>query len=308
MTATNDIHIAILLTCHNRQAKTTKCLYSLKTALVNHNKQSKEKIIIEIFLTDDGCTDGTVEAARNIFPNASTLHILHGNGNLYWAGGMRFCWKEAIKRNKEWNYYLLLNDDVELMNSVFSELLDAEQYEFSKYGIHGLVSGITCDTIDCSKTTYGGSKWVNKLLFTMTLLNPTGEPQPCDITNANILLVPTSIVSKIGIFHDKYQHSIADYDYSNTARINQLPVFVTANYCGRCAHDHNDYDTEADKIKAMSLSERKNYFNNPLHSNKDYMHFIRRIAPIRLPIVWIGRTLNVYFPNLYYTLKRIMKM
>lgn len=307
MTTTKKIHIATLLTCHNRREKTTRCLLSLQEALASYNNQYETKIAIEVFLTDDGCTDGTVEAAKKIFNDESTLHIIQGDGKQYWAGGMRMCWQEAQKKQKEWNYYLLLNDDVVLTNNVFSQLFSAEHYANDNFSNEGIISGITCDPNNMRQTTYGGSKWINKILFTHTLINPSGNPQPCDLANANILLVPVTIVEKIGIFHAGYQHGIADYDYSNTARKQGIPVILTANYCGLCEHDHNDYETEKRKVLSMSLKEREKYFNNPIRSSKDYIRFIKRTSPIRLPLVWFGRTINIYLPSLYYTLNKLMR-
>lgn len=297
------MNIAVLLTCHNRKQKTENCLNSFLKAIDFYNNSHKTTINYKIFLTDDGCTDGTAEAIRNILPDKSTLHVLHGDGYLYWAGGMRMCWKEALKSDISWNYYFLLNDDVELMNCVFSELFNAEQYTLKNIGAEGLVSGITCNPEQPAQVTYGGSVWTNKMLFTHKRLNPIGTPQPCDIANANILLVPAIIVKKIGIFYDKYQHSLADYDYSIMAHKAGFPVILTANACGYCQHDHNNQNAESKKIIGMSLTERKKYFQHPTRSNKDYLSFIKRVCPLRLPIVWIGRTLNVYLPRLYYTLR-----
>lgn len=299
--------IAVLLTCHNRREKTVKCLRSLKDALIAYNTTAKEIISIEIFLTDDGCTDGTSDAVSSVYPEENILHILRGDGNLFWAGGMRLCWREAMKHHAEWGYYLLLNDDVELMPNVFSELFKSELYAVEHAGKEGIVSGITCSKAIPHKMTYGGDVWINRIMATSKRLKPNGQPQLCDITNANILLVPQIIVDKIGIFYEKYRHGQADYDYSFMARKMGYPVILTAEFCGFCEKDHLDKDTIAKKIIAMSLKERKEYFSNPIHSNRDYLRFIRRISPIRVPIVWIGRFLNLYCPKFYYRIIGIRK-
>jgi GT2 family glycosyltransferase len=292
--------IAILITCHNRCQKTISCLRSLKQALEVYNENHEGKINIEIFLTDDGCTDGTSERARGVFSDSCVLHILKGDGNLYWAGGMRFCWREALKQDRQWEYFLLLNDDVELVDIVFEELFAAQHYAIKHYGKEGLCSGITCAKDDHNKLTYGGSVWVNRFLATQKRLVPNGKPQLCDLTNANILLVPQKVVDDIGIFSDNYKHSAADYDYSYKARKAGYPVILTANFCGTCNNDHIDSKAVAKEIMNMSLKQRKSYFSHPLHSNEDYLHYISQTAPLRYPIVWFGRQMNLYFPKLYY--------
>ena len=117
-------NVAILLTCYNRKLKTLTCIKDLLQAIKAYGE---DKMNYSIFLTDDGCTDGTVEALEERFPKIK-IHIIKGNGNLYWAGGMRKAWNEAMKKYAEWDYYLLLNDDVELLPSLFETLFETERY------------------------------------------------------------------------------------------------------------------------------------------------------------------------------------
>ena len=71
--------IAALITCFNRKEKTILCLTNLfKQPLLNNFE-------LDVFLTDDGCTDGTAEAVGKMFPQ---VHIIKGDGNLFWNRGM----------------------------------------------------------------------------------------------------------------------------------------------------------------------------------------------------------------------------
>lgn len=296
--------IAVLLTCFNRREKTLSCLTSLYRALDVYNDKSDNKIDLSIYLTDDGCTDGTGEAVRNNFSDKD-INILQGTGNLFWAGGMRFAWNEALKKHQEWDFYLLLNDDTDLIDNLFDELIDTHKYSLKKYNKSGIYSGITSSKSDHNKMTYGGDVWKNKFLGTSTRLKPIGKPQMCDMTNANILLVEKEVVDEIGIFYSGYSHGKADYDYSSQARKKNIPVLLTANFCGRCDNDHKSKKEVAEFVKNMSLSERKRYFSSPIHSDKDYLKYIRRNIPFRYPMVYFGRMMNLYFPKFYYMLNRI---
>ena len=182
--------------------------------------------------------------------------------------------------------------------------METHEYALKHYGKAGIYSGICCDPKDHEKTTYGGSVWVKKLMASGRRLSPIGKPQPCDMTNANILLVNKGVVDELGMFHKGYQHGIADYDYSIQAKKHGFPVMVTSGYCGMCANDHGGKEERQDKILKMSLSERKAYYRHPLHSNSDYMTFIRRNAPLRYPFVLLGRFMNVYFPKWYYKMRK----
>lgn len=296
--------IAVLLTCFNRREKTLSCLNSLFEALDDYNNKSENKIELYVYLTDDGCTDGTADAVRNNFSDKN-ITILKGTGNLYWAGGMRFAWNEALKKHDEWDFYLLLNDDTDLLDNLFEELLDTHKFCIENYKQSGIYSGITSSKFDHNKMTYGGSIWKNKFLGTSIRLKPIGKLQMCDMTNANILLIAKCVVDKIGIFWEGYSHGKADYDYSIRARKNNIPVIITANFCGRCDYDHTNPDEIAKNVMQMSLTDRKKYFSHPIRSNKDYLKYIRRNMPIRYPMVYLGRLLNLYLPKLYYKLNRV---
>lgn len=298
------MNIAVLLTCFNRKEKTLSCLGSLYNALSLYNDKKRNKIDISVYLTDDGCTDGTGDAIKNNFSDKD-ITILQGTGNLFWAGGMRFAWNEALKKHNEWDFYLLLNDDTDLLDNLFDELMNTHKYCLENYKKSGIYSGITSAKSDHNKMTYGGDVWKNKFLGTSIRLKPIGQPQMCDITNANILLVSKKVVDTIGIFWNGYIHGRADNDYANTARKKGIPVLITANFCGRCDNDHKSSEEITEAVISMSLSERKKYFSNPIRSNKDYLKYIRRNMPFRYPMVALGRLLNVFCPKLYYKLNGI---
>lgn len=297
------LNIAVLVTCHNRKDKTLSCFNTLFVALdhYNHGLNDDEKVNIVTYLTDDGCTDGTVDAVRELFKDKE-LNIIEGDGNLFWNGGMRVAWNEALKRHNEWDFYLLLNDDTDIMENAIDELLKTHEYCIANYGRDGIYSGITCSKTDDS-VSYGGTIFTNRFLAKTRQLGPTGEPQLCDLTNANILLVSKDVVDKIGIFWEGYKHGIADSDYAMKARKNGIPVLLTSCFVGRCNYDHDHDKEESDKVMAMSLKERKKYFSKPTRSNRDYVKFVWRHETVRLPMVLLGRFLNVYFPKFYYSIK-----
>lgn len=300
--------IAALLTCHDRRVKTERCLSSLLNALSVYNDNHNDAVRLEIFLTDDGCSDGTADAALGVVGDKVPLHILKGDGNLFWAGGMRYCWGAALKRQSEWDYYLLLNDDVEMMENLFEELFDTQEFNKEHFGLEGLCSGNTCWRDNPQKRSYGGRVWVSRFWATHKPLEPTGEPQMCDLVNANILLVPQRVVDKIGILYKGFRHGEADYDYGIMARKAGFPVVVSAHFCGIADNDHVDHNKQkSDKVISMSLKERKEWFKNPLHSNQDYLCYVRRVAPLRFPLVWLGDCLRLYFPKFYYRLNGMRK-
>ncbi|RYE16254.1 MAG: glycosyltransferase, partial [Sphingobacteriaceae bacterium] len=84
------MQIAVLLTTYNRKQKTVTCLEHV------FNQQLPVGVEISVYQTDDASSDGTAEAVRQQFPQ---VILLNGTGQLFWAGGMRYTWSEALKKD-----------------------------------------------------------------------------------------------------------------------------------------------------------------------------------------------------------------
>ena len=223
--------IAILLTCYNRKNKTLSALSSLQKAA----QCFKYPLKISVYLTDDGSTDGTSEAVRASFPK---VVVLPGTGSLYWAGGMHNSWKEAVK--KEYNGFLLINDDTDVYEDLFIKLKQTEEHCVKHFGQKGIYIGSTRDP-KTGNFTYGGGVITNKFLFKRKMLQPNDTIQECQVGNANIMYVSSDVVKKIGILSNKYIHGLADFDYTLEAVKNKIPVLIASDYCGYCTHDHQDF-------------------------------------------------------------------
>ena len=81
--------IATLTTSYNRKKLTLRALSSLVA------QELPQNISIIHFLVDDLCTDGTAAAVSKSFP---AVNIVSSKGNLFWAGGMRFGWSQAVRQ------------------------------------------------------------------------------------------------------------------------------------------------------------------------------------------------------------------
>ncbi|MBQ7180169.1 MAG: glycosyltransferase family 2 protein [Bacteroidaceae bacterium] len=286
--------IAAVLTCHNRREKTLRCL----EALFRSTDNMEERPCLAVFLTDDGCTDGTAQAVQKAFPDRD-IRITRSEDDLFWARGMCLSWRKAMEEGMSWDYYLLLNDDTCLLPDGLNTVIETLAHCCRQTGKEGLISGLTVSDDAESRITYGGMRWRNRWLGINEMVVPEGEPLPCDETNANILLVPRSVVERIGIFHDGYRHSCADYDYALMAGRHGIPSFVTGFPCGVCDFDHPDQWGKQKKLEQMTRAERRAYFAHPLTSSADHLLFVRRNTPLRYPLVWLGRWMNIYCPGLY---------
>ncbi len=298
----NNIKIAAILTVHNRREKSLACLKHLLAATDTFNQKGK-KIEMSVFLTDDGCTDGTATAVRQTFAE-SDIHILQGDGNLFWAGGMRYAWQAAIDSGTSWDYFLLLNDDTNVRENLFTELLEADDYGLSVKGKRGISTGITCQPGNEELITYGGFNYANWTKGRRVTAKPTGKPQQVDLVSGNILFVHKDVVNSIGILYEGFRHDLADHDYNLTAKRHHFPVVATAHICGECADDHDSNKDEILRLKSMTLKERKKYLSSVTHSDHDYLLLIRRKLPLRYPMTLVVRTIRLYCPSVYYYINK----
>lgn len=286
--------IAVLITCHNRKEKTLSCLAHLFRAA----ESSQENVTLHLFITDDGCTDGTAEALLQTFPDAE-ITILQGSGNLFYNGGMRLAWSHAMERGG-FDFYLLMNDDTDVLDNLFDELFRAHEYCLTNYSKVGIYSGCTSSKDNFGKTTYGGSVYKSKFLNICKRLDPSGVPQLVDVANANILLVHQTVASRIGIFYDKYIQCLSDYDYSLVARKKRIPVLLTAKYCGRC---NNDHVFTLDSYSKLSFYERKKMLYSPFgFYARERLIFLKRHFWYRYPFIVIEMWVKLFFPRLHIKL------
>lgn len=109
------------MTCHNRKSKTLATLESL------FQQRSIDEIGHKVYLVDDGSTDGTSQAVQQKYPQ---VKLFSGDGNLFWNGGMRIAFSEAMK--DEPDYYLWLNDDTVLASEALNTLLTTSRQLFEQ--------------------------------------------------------------------------------------------------------------------------------------------------------------------------------
>lgn len=285
------MRICILLTCYNRKQKTLNCINSLynsvSLSLVAHQ--------CDIYLTDDNSVDGTSEELKLLYPD---ITIIKGNGELFWAGGMRVAFKKAQASGKSYDYYLPLNDDVELFENAIEELFtDIEKINRKEY----ILIGSTVDK-KTNNFTYGGRKLRNNYNIYSNIVIPNNiKPQLCDLGNANIMLIPSDVIKRIGFFSEKYTHGIADYDYTLRAKKNSIPTYVSSKFLAFCQDDHgNNWRSSSHH----SLKERVKFLKSVKGlSYKEYLIYIKEYFPLYFPRAWAQLWLKTLFPFFWDKIK-----
>lgn len=293
------MRIAILLTCYNRKDKTIRCLKSLHDSYI----RTGSKHHIEIYLTDDGCTDGTSDAVKTLDLDF-IVHVLKGSGTLYWNGGMNHSWKEAISHGG-FDGYLWLNDDTIVLDDFWNDINVADELAISKFGKKGIYVGSTCDS-DGGVFTYGGFDFLSYWTLKDKFILPNGKDfQLCQCAHGNITYISDEVVRKMGILCERYVHGGGDHDYTYLAYKAGFPVLVMPHYCGICENDHGG---ENKRFEQMTLKERIKFLKSPFGLNlNNTLLFNSRCFPLRVPFVWTMGYLKAIFPKMFYAIYRFLR-
>ena len=288
-------HIAIIISVYNRREHTLACLDSVSVSWGMWQKSQ-----IEIFLTDDGSSDGTAQAIQaRRYP--MKINILKGDGTLFWNGGMINSWQAALEAEGHFDGYLWLNNDTTILPEFWEELEQTDLYCRDRYGKGGIYVGSTCGGEDENgkRFTYGGFNFVNRWTLKDEFVIPNGTFQSCQCAHGNLTYVSADVVDEMGIFTNEYIHSGGDHDYTYRAYKRGIPLLVLPSFVGVCENDHPE-DGYAEFLK-MPLKERLHYLKSPLGFNlHNTLVFQRRCFPYRYPFVWMMGYLKALFPNLYW--------
>ena len=213
------LKVAILLTVFNRREKTLKCLdicYRQIDAM-----KSEGIYDFHIYMVDDGSSDGTSDAVREIFPQTS---IIRGNGGLYWNQGMRLAWDTAVLQSPD--FYIWINDDTFLEQNALGTLMETSNFLKHK----AIVVGTAEDSE--GRLSYGGLTRYGKLVTP----DPT-IPVPCWTFNGNLVLIPAYVYRILGNLDEHYQHSFGDFDYGARAAAANIVRVVAPGVLCKCSRD-----------------------------------------------------------------------
>lgn len=241
--------IAVLLTCFNRKDVTYKCLSNL----------FKLRTDIDVYCVDDASSDGTQDMIRKEFP---MVNLIIGNGNLFWNRGMRLAWEKALNSGKNYQYFFWLNDDLELYENAFDEVLSCLKINND----YAIVSGLVQES-STKESIYGGHH-NGKLVTANGLMNPITN------MNGNFVGIPNKVVEKIGILDPVYHHDLGDVDYGLMGIEADIPVLSSRSFIGmtdgglKSPHKRN-------RRLGTNIKKRFQILYSPLGSNPNItFHFM----------------------------------
>ena len=233
----------------------------------------------DVFLVDDGSTDGTGEAVISLYPQ---VHLIKGDGNLYWNRGMLLAWGEALEKSS-CDAVVWLNDDTMLLPNAIQVLT-----ECSTKHPNSIIVGTT--KAKDGQLSYGGYQKKG------VLLNPEEEEMPCRIFNGNIVLVPRCVSDRIGLLDKKFSHSMGDFEYGRRAHKQGIENFVTpvVGICDR----NRDYVCWRDR--KYPLVKRLCLLYSPLGNPPfEAFYYIKEDSILKACVVFVYLHFSAIFPSLF---------
>jgi len=273
------MRVAVLMTCFNRVAKTLDCLEKLHSSVI------PEGMVYDIFLVDDGSRDGTGEKVKTAYPR---VHILQGNGNLYWGGGMNVAWAGAAPG--DYDAYLWLNDDTLLYENALKIIFASA----CKVNHLGIISS-TVVSRNTGSVTYGGWKEPGGLM------SPNDLVQECDIINGNCVWVPRAVFADIGPLDPVFKHAIGDFDYGLRARKVGYRCYITPTVVGTCEANPS---LPRWCLPEVPFLQRLKILYSPLayaHPRQFFIYEHRHFGLIKAAKHWVSIHLRVAFPTFWAT-------
>lgn len=259
------MRFAVLAACRNRLAMTS-AFVDFWTGAPSPQDQ------FQIFILDDGSTDGTVE----FLEKRQDVTLVRGDGSYYWNGAMARLVDIAVE--DDFDAVILANDDIELFEGALGTTL-ALYKQLNATQATAVVGAFRGSTGE--QTTFGG---LNRRSYRSPLALQIARPQapfsPCDTFHGNFVIVPAASLRLIGGMKKVYQHAFGDLDLGFRLKKAGIRLAVTPDHIGICDPGPS---LEA-RTEGKNMYGRFKIAFGRHRSAHDYQHFMLAHAPLIAPL------------------------
>jgi len=265
--------IGILVTVHNRVETTVRGL----TRFAALSASMSDEFTFSIFLVDDGSTDGTAARVREL---PIDVTIINGSGSLFWNRGMVAAYAGARASGREFDAYMLYNDDV-LLDENFGSFM--RKFRDLKNAI--LVGALREPAT--GEVSYSGYVRTGNRRPLGDFIQPKlSKPLvPVDTFNGNLVLIPGRIFETLGGLDPGYTHSCGDFDLGLRAAGIGVKNYVYGTPVGECGRNA----PFEDRVRAANFRQRWELLFGYAYGPRPFLRFAwRHSSPLIFPFYAVG--------------------
>jgi GT2 family glycosyltransferase len=204
---------------------------------------------------------------------------------------MRFAWDTYASR-QQFDYLLVLNDDIRLYDGALRGLLNAA----NELEQEGCVAYAVCGALrlpHSGDVAYGAvvrsSSW-HPLRFAK--LPPSEGIQECDTMNMNFALISRTALSRIGFLERDFAHAKADYDFGLRLRAAGGRVILAPGYLGECNTNPLSRSSAADNLSFPERWRRLTGLKE--QPPRERAIYYRRHGGVFWPLLWAAPYIRVF--------------
>lgn len=263
MTLPPKERIILIVTCYNRLELTKAFLRSVESSTIWSDN------VLDVLLVDDASPDNTGVEIRKAFPK---VEVIFGNGELYWAGGVRLALDYLDERLGKYGKILLANDDIEFHPGAIAELVHLSNTN------QALVGGAVV-TRDGRIESTGGR--LGRLCKPKPRwLQPNGEVQECDLLPGHVLLIPIDKLEQLGGFDPKLPYRFLDLDITIRASRAGVNVLLAPTPLA-LTNDYHDYFTETSAMRGTVRELTRSVLLSPKGPYwRESLYYLRKVDPV----------------------------
>ncbi|MFE2977315.1 glycosyltransferase family 2 protein [Streptomyces sp. NPDC059258] len=226
----HSVHLAVLMTSHDRRARTLSALRALE-----EQRGLPAGTTLGVHLVDAGSTDGTPEAVRLRHPAVEVMSVgadvprnqalrIASRNSRSGGGGGGPLGTTPGGPSHAWTHQLWLDDGVELFRDALATLLRTSEAAGSDAVVVGAV-----------RNAYGDTVYSGRRGRSLVLVEP-GEhrPEGCDTYDGRVVLVPRAVYDVVGDPDKVFRHRMGDYDHGRRARRAGVRAYVAPGHAGEC--------------------------------------------------------------------------
>ena len=252
--------LLVVIVTYNAMQWAERCFESLR----------KSTIVPDVFVVDNGSTDGTQEYIQQNYPE---VKFIQSKENLGFGKANNMGMQYAL--DNDYDYVYLLNQDAWVMHDTFEKLIEISQ----KHPEYGILSPFQMNAdmkhIDVNFIKYVFSWKSNPDIFNDVYNETVNEIYPVSVVMAAHWLVTKRCLRKVGGFSPSFPHYGEDVNYIERALHYGFKIGIVPSL--RVVHDRGWREDPPEKIIYMEYIVAIKYLSSPhLSLRKAFMKSVGR--------------------------------